>query len=200
MTDFRIKNGKIKLSDYLVKFVEDLGVKHIFLISGGGNIHLIDSVGKSKKLKYVCNHHEQACSTAAEGYARLNNHIGVCLVTTGPGGTNALTGVAGSWLDSIPMLVISGQVRTEIISSGKNGLRQMGLQEINIVDIVKPVTKYAVTVINPDEIAYHLEKAYYLAKSGRQGPVWLHIPLDIQGTTVEIKKLKHFNPKEITPD
>src|SRR3989344_4970273 len=100
---------KIKVSDYIVKFLEDIGVKHVFLISGGGNIHLIDSVGNSKKISYICNHHEQACSTAAEGYARITGNIGVCIVTTGPGGTNAITGVLGAWLDSIPMLVLSGQ-------------------------------------------------------------------------------------------
>src|SRR3989338_11202825 len=174
---------KIKVSDLVIKFVEDLGVKHIFLISGGGNIHLIDSVGKSKKLKYICNHHEQACSTAAEGYARLNNHIGVCLVTTGPGGTNALTGVAGSWLDSIPMLVISGQVRTDNLLPRKNGkplLRSLGFQELNVIDMVRPITKYAEMILNPEDIRFHLEKAIYLATNGRPGPVWLDIPLDIQ--------------------
>src|SRR3989338_11186097 len=124
MTDFRIKNGKIKLSDYLVKFIEDLGVKHIFLISGGGNIHLIDSIGRSKKIKYICNHHEQSSATAAESYARVSENIGVCVVTTGPGGTNAITGVTGAWLDSIPILCISGQVRRDLSAEG-TGLRQL---------------------------------------------------------------------------
>ncbi len=141
----------MKLSDYLVRFIENLGVQHVFLISGGGNIHLIDSIGKSKKISYVCNHHEQACATSAEGYARVTGNIGVCIVTTGPGGTNAITGMLGAWLDSIPMLIISGQVKRETIGAGKK-IRQLGDQEINIVDIVKPITKYAVTVMDPNEI------------------------------------------------
>ncbi|MBI3985234.1 MAG: thiamine pyrophosphate-binding protein [Candidatus Levybacteria bacterium] len=188
--------SKIKISDYIVRFVENLGVKHIFLISGGGNIHLIDSIGKSRKIKYVCNYHEQACATAAEAYARISGNIGVCVVTTGPGGTNAITGMLGAWLDSIPMLVISGQVKRELLGASK-GVRQLGDQEINIVDIVKPITKYAVTVMDPSEIRYHLEKAVYLAKTGRPGPVWIDIPLDVQGSFINLKELKQFNPNEI---
>lgn len=190
---------KIKVSDYVVKYLEDLGIGHIFLISGGGNIHLIDSVGKSKKIKYVCNHHEQASATCAESYARVTGNIGVCLVTTGPGGTNAITGMLGAWLDSIPMIVISGQVKRELIGAGIDGMRQLGDQEINIVDIVKPITKYAVTIMDPNDMRYHLEKAVYLAKSGRPGPVWIDIPLDIQGSFVDLKNLKKFNPKELQP-
>lgn len=190
-------DNKTKISDYIVGFIERIGVKHIFLISGGGNIHLIDSIGKTKKIRYVCNHHEQACSMAAEAYSRITGNIGVCVLTTGPGGTNAITGVYGAWTDSIPMLVISGQIRRETIGAGKNGLRQLGDQELNIVDIVKPITKYAVTVMDPYDIRYHLEKALYLAKTGRPGPVWLDIPIDIQGAYIDIKKLKKFDPKEI---
>ena len=188
---------KIKVSDLVIKFLEDLGLTHIFLISGGGNIHLIDSVGKAKKLKYVCNHHEQACSTAAEGYARIHG-LGACLVTTGPGGTNAITGVLGAYQDSIPVIVISGQVRRNTIGAGKFA-RQFGDQEVNIVNIVEPLTKYAVTVTEPDEILYHLQKAAYLAKNGRPGPVWIDIPLDVQGWFIFQKDLKKFNPKEIKP-
>lgn len=190
-----MKSEKIKLSDYVIKFIENLGVNHIFLISGGGNIHLIDSVGKSKKIKYICNHHEQASATAAESYARIKG-FGVCLVTTGPGGTNAITGVLGAYQDSIPMLVISGQVKRETMGAGKI-TRQYGDQEVNIVDIVKPLTKYAVTILNPLEIKYHLEKAVYLAKTGRPGPVWIDIPLDVQGSFIETKQLKKFNTVEI---
>lgn len=190
-----MKSSKIKLSDYVIKFIENLGVGHLFLISGGGNIHLVDSLGKSKKIKYVCNHHEQASSTAAEAYARIRG-IGVCLVTTGPGGTNAITGVLGAYQDSIPVLVLSGQVKRETMGAGKI-TRQFGDQEVNIVDIVKPLTKYAATVMDPLEIDYHLTKAIYIAKSGRPGPVWIDIPLDIQGSTIEINKLKRFNPQEI---
>ena len=190
--------NKIKVSDYIVSFLENIGVRHVFLISGGGNIHIIDSIGKSKKIKYVCNHHEQACATAAESYARITENIGVCVVTTGPGGTNAITGAVGSWLDSIPILVISGQVRRELIGAGK-GVRQLGDQEINIVDIVKPITKYAVTVMDPNDIHYYLEKAYFMAKSGRPGPVWIDVPLDVQGSFVSTRNLKKFNPHEIKP-
>lgn len=188
--------NKIKLSDYIITFLEKIGVDHVFLISGGGNIHLIDSIGKSKKIQYVCNYHEQACATSAEGYARITGNIGVCLVTTGPGGTNAITGVLGAWLDSIPMLVLSGQVKRELIGAGKK-VRQLGDQEINIIDIVKPITKYAVTVMDPLDIRYELEKAFYIAKSGRQGPVWVDMPLDVQGSFVEEKELKSFDSREI---
>lgn len=187
---------KIKLSDYLIKFIENLGVKYAFLIPGGGNIHIIDSIGKSKKIKYICNQHEQASAIAAEAYSRISENIGVCIVTTGPGGTNAITGILGAWLDSIPMLVISGQIKREMIAAGKS-LRQLGDQEINIVDIVKPITKYAILVDNPYEIKYHLEKAVYLAKEGRPGPVWIDIPLDVQGSFIDIGKLKKFDPVEI---
>jgi len=193
-----MKNIKIKLSDFVIKFIENLGVKHIFLISGGGNIHLVDSLGNSKKIKYVCNHHEQASSTATEAYARVKG-FGVCLVTTGPGGTNAITGVLGAYQDSIPMLVISGQVKRETIGAGRIA-RQFGDQEVNIVDIVKPLTKYAVTILDPLEIKYQLKKAVYIAKSGRPGPVWIDIPLDVQGSYIEINKLKNFNSSEIQLD
>lgn len=184
--------GSTKLSDFVISFIERLGVKHIFLISGGGNIHLVDSVGKNKNIHYVCNYHEQACATAAEAYARVTGNIGVCLVTTGPGATNAITGVVGAWLDSIPMLVISGQVKRETMGAGINGLRQLGDQEINIIDMVKPVTKYATVIREPNDIQYHLEKAVYLAKSGRPGPVWLDIPLDVQAWKIDEQKLRHF--------
>lgn len=187
---------KMKLSDYVIQFVENLGVKHIFLISGGGCIHLIDSVGKAKKLQYVCNHHEQASAIATEAYARITGKIGVCLVTSGPGGTNALTGLIGAWLDSIPVLFISGQIKRETIADYSK-MRQLGDQEINIVDMVKPVTKYAVTITEPDEIQYHLEKAVHLATTGRPGPVWINIPLDVQGSYIEKNNIKKFNVSEI---
>lgn len=189
---------KIKLSDFIFDYLSQRGIGHIFLISGGGNIHLVDSLGRSK-IKYVCNHHEQACATAAESYSRITGNMGVCLVTTGPGGTNAITGVAGAWLDSIPLLVISGQVKRELLGT-RQGLRQIGPQEINIIDIVKPITKYAVTVMEPNDILYHLDKAWCLAKSGRPGPVWLDIPLDVQAAQIDPAKLRRFNPDEVKPD
>lgn len=185
----------IKLSDFVFDYLYKEGIKDIFMISGGGNIHLVDSIGKSK-INYICNHHEQACATSAEGYARLTGKIGVCLVTTGPGGTNAITGVAGSWLDSIPVLVLSGQVKRELIGAGR-GVRQLGVQEINIINMVKPITKYAEIIMDPNDILYCLEKALFIAMTGRKGPVWLDIPLDVQGSFIDEKKLKKFNPKEI---
>ncbi len=181
----------IKLSDYIFDYLYKEGYRHIFLISGGGCIHLIDSVGKSK-IKYICNHHEQASAMAAESYARITGKVGLCLVTSGPGSTNTLTGLIGAWLDSIPVLFISGQIKRETIAN-YNTMRQLGDQEINIIDMVKPVTKYAVTVMDPNDIRFHLEKALFLAKDGRPGPVWLNIPLDVQGAFIDPTKLKIFD-------
>jgi len=191
----------IKVSDFIAHFLATQHeiAKTIFLVSGGGNMHLIDSIGKEKRLTYVCNHHEQACAMAAEGYARVSNKIGVAVVTTGPGGTNAITGVLGAWTDSIPMLIISGQVKlmTTIASQPELQLRQLGDQEINIVDIVKPITKFAEMVTDKNNIKYHLQKAIHLAKTGRPGPVWLDIPLDIQGALIDETKLISFIPQSI---
>lgn len=178
-----------------MKFVAEQKVKHIFMLSGGGAMHLVDSAGKCPGLEFVCNLHEQACAICAEAYSQYSGNLGVALVTTGPGGTNALTGVAGAWLDSTPMIVFSGQVKRVDLATGR-GLRQMGPQEIDIISIVKPITKYAVTVDDPNDIRYHLEKALYLAKNGRSGPVWLDIPLDVQSAMVDEKKLRKFSPKE----
>lgn len=193
----------IKVSDFIARYLaqHEHIAKDIFLVSGGGNMHIIDSIGKEKRLNYVCNHHEQACAIAAEGYARVSNKIGVAVVTTGPGGTNAITGVLGAWTDSIPMLIISGQVKfiTTISSQPELQLRQLGDQEINIVDIVKPITKSAEMVVDKNKIKYHLQKAIYLAKSGRPGPVWLDIPLDIQGALINEEDLESFIPEPI-PD
>src|SRR3972149_11665382 len=169
----------IKLSDFVIDFLVKNKINDVFLVSGGGMMHLLDSVGKNKKISYISNHHEQASATAAESYARFTGHIGACIVTTGPGGTNTLTGVAGAWVDSIPMIVISGQVKREVIADYKK-IRQMGPQELNIVEIAKPITKYAITLMDPQNVKYELEKCFYLAKSERPGPVWLNIPLDIQ--------------------
>lgn len=187
---------KIKLSDYVFKFIADQGVKHVFMFPGGGAMHLVDSLGHCKEIEYICNHHEQACAIAAEAYARVTNNLGVTLVTTGPGGTNAITGVAGAWLDSTPCLVISGQVKRDDLM-GNSGVRQLGSQEIDIVSLVKPITKYAVTIMDPLSIRYHLGKALYLAKSGRPGPVWIDIPLDVQAAAIEPEKLDRFSCKKI---
>lgn len=192
----------MKLSDYVIEFVTGLGIKEIFIFPGGGCMHLIDSVGKSEKLDYICNLHEQACAIAADAYSQYMNNLGVILVTTGPGCTNTLTGVAAAWLDSIPILIISGQVkRTDMV--GNRGVRQMGFQEINIVSLVKSITKYSVTVIEPEKIRYHLEKAVSLAKHGRPGPVWIDIPLDVQAKMVDEQQLVGFEyevKKQIKPN
>ncbi len=186
----------MKLSDYVFQFVAQQGVKHVFMVAGGGAMHLNDSVGHCPGLEYVCNLHEQAAAMAAETYAKLNENLGVALVTTGPGSTNAITGTAGAWLDSTPCLFISGQVkRSDMI--GETGVRQMGVQEIDIVSIVRPITKYAVTVMEPKDIRYHLEKALYLARTGRPGPVWIDIPLDVQASQIDPASLKGFDPGEL---
>lgn len=190
----------IKVSDFIAKFIaehEDTA-KTIFMVSGGGNMHLIDSLGKNENLEYVCNHHEQACAIAAEGYARVSNKIGIAYVTTGPGGTNAITGVYGAWVDSIPMMIISGQVKfqTTIASQPELNLRQLGDQEVNIIDIVRPITKYAVMITDKNSIKFHLQKAVYEAKHGRPGPVWLDVPLDIQGAMVDEADLVEFKIPE----
>ncbi len=186
----------MKLSDYVFKFIAEQGVKHVFMLPGGGAMHLVDSLGRNKNLIYICNLHEQACAIAAEAYARVTNNLGVALVTTGPGSTNAITGVAGAWLASTPCLIISGQVKRSDMK-GNSGVRQIGQQELDIVSIVKSITKYAVTVTEPEKIRYHLEKAVYLAKEGRKGPVWIDIPLDVQATQIDNDNLSGFNANEI---
>ena len=177
----------MRVADYIFKTLADQGADTVFLVTGGGAMYLNDALGREKRLHYVCCLHEQACAMAAEGYARVRNKPGIVSVTTGPGGTNALTGVAGAWLDSIPMLVISGQVKTETMNSSCPNLhvRQIGDQELNIIDIVKPITKYAVCVRDPQEIRYELDKALHLCSSGRPGPVWLDIPLDVQAAEMK---------------
>lgn len=190
----------IKVSDFIAKFIAEHKdtAKTVFMVSGGGNMHLIDSLGKNENLEYVCNHHEQACAIAAEGYARVSNKIGIAYVTTGPGGTNAVTGVYGAWVDSIPTMIISGQVKfqTTIASQPELNLRQLGDQEVNIVDIVRPITKYVVMITDKNSIKFHLQKAIYEAKHGRPGPVWLDVPLDIQGAMVDEADLIEFEIPE----
>ena len=188
----------IKLSDYVTQFIVNQGIKDVFLVSGGGIMHLTDSVGRQSGLNYICNYHEQACAIAAEGYARMKNHIGVCIVTTGPGSTNALSGIAGAWVDSVPVVVISGQVRRDLIAN-YDKLRQFGPQEINIIDMARPVTKYAVTVMDPAMIRYELESAFMHATSGRPGPVWINIPLDVQGAMIDETSLRSFALENVSP-
>ena len=182
----------MKLSDYVMEFVADQGVKHVFMLPGGGAMHLNESLGRCKRLQFVCNLHEQACAIAAEAYAKVSGSVGVAMVTSGPGGTNAVTGVAGAWLDSMPCLFLSGQVKRADLKRG--GLRQLGSQEIDIVSVVESITKYAVTVVEPDTIRYHLEKALHWATTGRPGPVWLDIPLDVQAAQIDPAQLAGFTP------
>lgn len=186
-----------KLSEYIADFFVNNGITDLFTVTGGGAMHLNDSFGHKEGIRCIYNHHEQACSIAAEGYARLTNRIaGVC-VTTGPGGTNAITGVYGGYVDSIPMFVISGQVkRVTTVYYNHLDLRQLGDQEINIIDLVKPITKYAVMITEPEQIRYHLEKALFLAKNGRPGPVWIDIPIDVQASKIETNNLRGFDALE----
>lgn len=182
-----------KLSDYVFEFLEKKGIGHVFLLPGGGAMHLVDSIGKSN-MEYICCQHEQAASIAAESYGQHTNNTGVCLTTSGPGASNAITGVTAGWIDSTPMFIISGQAkRSDLV--GDTGVRQIGSQEIQIIDMVKPVTKYAVQVMEPEQIRYHMERAYYEATSGRKGPVWLSIPLDVQAAMIEPDRLKGYTPE-----
>jgi len=192
----------MKLSDYVVHFISEQGVKHVFLVVGGGAMHLNQSLGAETALEPVCNSHEQASAIGAEAYAKVTSHLGVCMVTTGPGGTNAVTGVAGAWLDSTPTLFVSGQVKRPDRMFDKDGrplgMRQFGVQEVDIVSIVKPITKYAVTVLDPKDIRYNMEKAVYLALNGRPGPVWVDIPLDVQASPIDDPAtLRGFDPAEL---
>jgi len=188
----------VKVSDYLAQFLVERGVQDLFLVSGGGIMHLLDSVGRQPGLRYWCNYHEQACAIAAEGYARIRRAPGVCMTTVGPGGVNALSGVAGAWVDSVPVVVITGQVRREIIAD-YSLLRQKGPQEGDLAGLAGHVTKYAVTVMDPMAIRRELEKAWHLAVSGRPGPVWIDLPLDVQGAMVESDDLQGFQPAPDPP-
>lgn len=181
----------IKVSDYIVQFLEKEGIRHIFMLPGGMAMHINDSLGNAEKLKTVCMLHEQACTFAAESYARVTNNVGVVCTTCGPAATNTLTGVACSWIESTPLLVITGQVKRADMAHDPN-LRQMGVQEVRIVDMAKPITKYAVCITEPENIRYELEKAFYLCKEGRPGPVLLDIPVDVQACMVDENSLKGF--------
>ena len=181
----------MKVSDYIWKYLyKTTKSKHVFLLSGGGMMHLLDSVGKSK-FKVIPMHHEQAAAIAANAYGRTINSIGVCLVTSGPGATNALTGVAAAFMDSVPMVIISGQVST-LFSKKNMNIRQLGFQEFDIISSVKSTTKYAKFIGNKNQVQHELEKACFLAKHGRPGPVWLDVPLDVQTSQIELVNNKKF--------
>ena len=189
---------EIKVAKYISNFLTEQGIRDCFLVTGGGAMHLNDALGHQEGLHCVFNHHEQASSIAAEAYARLTGRIAALCVTSGPGGTNAITGVMGAYLDSIPMFVLSGQVKREttIHACPELGLRQLGDQEFDIVPSVSNMTKYAVRLDDPQNTAYEIEKALYLAEHGRPGPVWIDIPLDVQGAKIEAEGLRHFDPQE----
>ncbi|MBF0193598.1 MAG: thiamine pyrophosphate-binding protein [Magnetococcales bacterium] len=186
-------SNKIRVADYIFSFVAKQGVKTVFMVPGGGAMYLVDALGQNQDLNYVANLHEQASTIAAEAYSRINGRLGVALVTTGPGATNAITGVTGAWIESVPMLVISGQVKRADMM-GDTGVRQMGPQEVDIISMVKPITKYAVTVMDPKDIRHHLEKAIELATTGRRGPVWIDVPLDIQASMIDPDDLEEYTP------
>lgn len=192
----------IRVADYTLQFLADRGIRHIFLVTGGGAMHLNDAIGRETRLQYVCCHHEQACSIAAESYARAAGVPAVVSVTSGPGGINALNGVFGAWVDSIPMLVLSGQVKRATLLSqhGLDGkLRQLGDQEAEIVRMAGPITKYAAEVCDPGQIRYHLERAFHSATHGRPGPCWLDIPIDVQGSRIDPETLAGWNGEEPIP-
>ncbi len=185
----------MKISDYVIKFISDLGVDRVFCVTGGGAMHLNNSLGCSDDVEGVFMLHEQGASIAAESYARIREGIGVCLVTSGPGATNAITGLCGAYMDSIPVIFISGQAkRADLVGDQK--IRQFGIQEVDIVSMVAPYTKYAVRIMDPENVKYELEKASYLAVSGRPGAVWIDIPLDIQATDIDIDSLDSFIPEK----
>ena len=183
----------IKVSDYIAQFIACRGVKHIFMLAGGGSMHLVDSFGSQNDMEYVCCLHEQAVAFATQAYAEYLSTLGAALVTTGPGGTNTVTGLAAAWLDSTACIFISGQVKRADLLTGR-GVRSMGPQEVDIVSVVTPLTKYAKTLIEPNDVRYELEKAVYYATNGRRGPVWLDVPLDVQAVMVDEASLRSFSP------
>lgn len=191
-----------RLADYIADFLVAHGIYDCFMVTGGGAMHLNDALGHKEGLSCIFNHHEQACAIAAESYARINNKIAVVCVTTGPGGTNAITGVLGGWLDSVPMMIISGQVRYDTTArymsafSEGNPFRAVGDQEFDITKSVGAMCKYAVMIEDPSRIRYALEKAYFLATTGRRGPVWIDVPVNYQGCYIETEELVGFDPNE----
>jgi acetolactate synthase-1/2/3 large subunit len=188
---------KQRVADYIADFLVSHSITDLFTVTGGGAMHLNDAFGHHPKLNCIYNHHEQACAIAAEAYTRYSGRIATVCVTSGPGGTNAITGVLGGWLDSIPMFILSGQIKyVTSIKSTKITLRQLGDQEFNITDCIKTMTKFSQMIINPNDIAYLLEKALFIATQGRPGPVWLDIPLNVQGAIIETESLHHYDPVE----
>lgn len=190
----------MRVADYIAGAIAGLGVRQVFLVTGGGAMFLDDALARRDDLQLVFCHHEQACAIAAEGYARTSGGIGVACVTTGPGGTNTITGVLGQWHDSIPALYVSGQVKRETtVASTSLPLRQLGDQEADIIRLVSPITKYATSVTDPATVRYHMEKAVWLATHGRPGPAWIDVPLDVQSAQIDPDVLPRFDPSEPAP-
>ncbi len=189
---------KVRVADYIAARLLAVGARKVFMLNGGMMMHLVDTLGRQGGLEYVAQHHEQACAMAADGYARRSGALGVCYATSGPGATNIVTGLAGAWQDSTPVLFLTGQSKsTQTIEKSQiRGLRQYGTFEVDVVPIVQSITKYAVLVLDPTTIRYHLEKALHLATTGRPGPVLLDLPLDIQGAQVDPDELEGFVPDE----
>jgi acetolactate synthase-1/2/3 large subunit len=190
----------MKLSDYVFEAVADAGVRHVFYLPGGGAMHLVDSLGRSDRLEPVLMLHEQAAAIAAEAYARVTGNLGAVLVTSGPGGTNALTGVAGAWIESTPLMVVSGQVKRADLM-GDRGVRQFGPQEVDIVRVAGPITKAAVQLVDPGQARASVERLLHAARNGRPGPVWLDVPLDVQAAQIELATQEGFHvPSTASPD
>jgi acetolactate synthase I/II/III large subunit len=187
---------KQRVVDIVASFLVDKKIKDVFMLSGGGAMFLNDGIASNDSINAICNHHEQACAMGAVAYSKYKNGLSAAILTTGCGSTNAITGLLDAWQDNTPVIFISGQIkRKETSRNSQTSLRQFGVQEADIVSIVEPLTKYSVMVNEPEDILYHLEKAAYLALSGRSGPVWIDIPLDVQGFSIDTNELKHFVPK-----
>ena len=190
----------VRVADYIAQFLEKQGIKHVFTVTGGGAMFLNDGLAKATNIKGIFNHHEQACAMAAVGYSKVNNEIAVVMPTTGCGGTNTITGVLDAWQDSVKVVFISGNVnKRETTYCTDIPLRKYGVQEANIVEIVKPITKYATMITDANSIAYELEKAFNICESDRPGPVWIDVPLDIQGSFIDEDNLEHYTPEPEQP-
>ena len=192
----------MRVADYFAQYLAEQGAQAAFMVSGGMMMHLMDAVGRVPSIRYYCNHHEQASAMAADAYARASGRIGLCYATSGPGATNILTGLVGAWQDSVPVFFLTGQCKVRDTLRGNNymGLRQMGVFEVDILPIVSSVTKYAAFVDRAEDARYHMEKAYYLATTGRPGPVLLDVPLDVQGITIDPNSLPGFEvPNDAEP-
>ncbi len=183
---------RMKLSDFVAAFLASKGIRHAFIISGGASIHLLHSISDQVDIAAICPHHEQAAAMSADAYARVTGGLGCAIGTSGPGATNMITGIAGAWFDSVPVIYISGQVATYRMKKD-TGVRQLGFQETDILPMVEPITKYAVMIKDPAQIAYELEKATYIAISGRPGPVLIDIPDDLQRLIIDVESLQHFS-------